>query len=77
MALIKDAATAWSAPVTLATDEVWQARRGSIYVTTTDQPEADDGIAIVLRDGIRLRAELVVRYRKEGNTAAVIAREAI
>lgn len=79
MALIKNASTGWSDPVTIQSDEIWQARRGNIYITTSEAPDAEDGLAIVGfgRDGIRLRAGLVVRYRKEGNTAAVIAREVI
>ena len=38
MALITNATTDWSAPVTLTEEEVWQARRGSVYVTTTSSP---------------------------------------
>ena len=77
MALIRDVKTEWSDPITLAKDEIWQARSGSVYVTTTADPETDDGLCMVLRDGIRLGAGLQVRYRKEGNTTALIAREAV
>lgn len=77
MALITDAATAWSTPVTLTQDEVWQTRRGSVFVTTTATPAADDGIALQETQGLRLSAGSDVRYRKEGTTAAVIVREAV
>lgn len=77
MALITNATTAWSDPVTLANDEIWQARAGAIYVTTTASPDAEDGIALTLREGIRLTAGTQLRYRKEGPAEALIAREAI
>lgn len=77
MALITDATTAWSAVVTLLTDEIWQAREGSVFLTSTASPAADDGIALTLREGVRLVAGTQVRYRKEGSTAAVIVREAL
>ncbi len=77
MALIRDAQTEWSAPVTLATDEIWQARHGSVFLTTTADPDADDGISLVLRDGLRLGAGVSVRYRKSGSTEALIVREAV
>lgn len=77
MALITDATTTWSAPVTLGSDEIWQARAGSVFITTTASPAADDGIALNLRDGLKLPAGAVVRYRKDGSTLAVIAREAV
>lgn len=77
MTLVSDAATAWSAPVTLATDEIWQTRRGSVFVTTTAAPDADDGIALHETNAVQLPAGAVVRYRKEGPTPALIVREAI
>jgi hypothetical protein len=77
MALIRDAKSEWSPPVTLEKDEIWQARSGSIFFTTTPEPESDDGLAMVLRDGIRLCAGVSVRYRKEGGGEALIAREAV
>lgn len=77
MSLIRDVRQEWSDPVVLEKDEIWQARSGSIYFTTTPEPEGDDGLAMVLRDGIRLGAGISVRYRKEGAGAALIAREAV
>ena len=77
MALITDAATTWSAPVTLTADEVWQTRAGSVFLTTTDSPAVDDGIALTERSAVQLAAGRVVRYRKEGAAAAVIVREAV
>ena len=77
MALIRDAKAQWSAPVTLETEEVWQARSGVVFLTTSPEPEAEDGLALVLRDGLRLGAGLTVRYRTEADTAALIAREIV
>ena len=77
MALIRDASIEWSVPVTLETEEIWQARDGNIFITTTTDPASDDGIAMILRDGVRLGAGLTVRYRKSGETGALIVREAV
>lgn len=77
MALIRNVTNEWSAPVTLQTDEIWQARDGQIFVTTSSEPESDDGISMVQRDGLRIAAGLTVRYRKSGETAALIVREAV
>ena len=77
MALITDAATAWSAPVTLSSDEIWQTRKGSVFVTTTASPDAEDGIALHELNAVQLPAGATVRYRKAGTTEAMIVREAI
>lgn len=77
MALITTATTSWSDPVTLASDEIWQARAGAVYLTTTVAPDANDGIALTLREGIRLPAGTQLRYRKEGPAEALIVREAL
>ncbi|MEM9477519.1 MAG: hypothetical protein AAGA71_19690 [Pseudomonadota bacterium] len=77
MALIEDARTTWSSPVTLTSDEVWQARFGSVFVSTTASPAALDGIALIQGHGLHLRAGLQVRYRKEGPGAALLVREAV
>lgn len=77
MALITNASTIWSDPVTLASDEIWQARAGSVFLTTTASPGANDGIALTRREGIRLSAGTQLRYRKEGPAQALIAREAL
>lgn len=77
MALITDAATTWSAPVTLGTDEVWQTRKGSVFVTTTAAPDAEDGISLQENHAVRFPAGAAVRYRKEGVTEALIVREAV
>lgn len=77
MALITDTATAWSAPITLSTDEIWQTRKGSVFVTTTATPDADDGLALHELNAVQLPAGAIVRYRKAGPTEALIVREAI
>lgn len=77
MALITDAVTAWSSPVTLTEDEVWQARKGAIFVTTTGTPGPDDGVALTENTAIQFSAGRSVRYRKIGETEALIAREVV
>jgi hypothetical protein len=77
MALITDAAAAWSAPITLTTDEIWQARKGSVFVTTTASPAAEDGIALHENHAVQFPAGVSVSYRKEGITDALIVREAL
>ena len=77
MALISDAATGWSAPITLAEDEIWQTRYGSVFLSTTDTPVAADGFNLVQGEGVLIRAGRSVRYRKEGPTDALIVREAV
>lgn len=77
MALITDAATNWSATITLSTDEIWQTRKGSVFVTTTASPAAGDGMALQETHAVRLSAGASVRYRKEGATEALIVREAV
>lgn len=77
MSLITDAASTWSAPVTLANDEVWQARKGSVFVTTTASPAAGDGLSLHENHAVRFSAGTAVSYRKEGNTEALIVREAV
>lgn len=77
MALITDATTSWSNAVTLTSDEIWQARKGSTFVTTTASPAAEDGLSLHETHAVRLPAGASVRYRKEGPTEALIAREAV
>ncbi|MEL7105722.1 MAG: hypothetical protein AAGM21_07365 [Pseudomonadota bacterium] len=77
MALINDAATAWSSPITLTQDEVWQTRSGSVLVSTTANPAPDDGILLRQGYGLRLAAGKTVYYRKDGTAEALIVREGV
>ncbi len=77
MALITDAATTWSSPITLTQDEVWQTRKGTVFVTTTASPDAEDGLLLREGIGIRFSAGSDVRYRKEGSKDAVIVHEGV
>ena len=77
MALITNATTTWLAATTLVADEVWQTRKGSVFVTTTSNPAADDGIALHANHAVRFSAGLTVSYRKEGGTDALIVREEV
>lgn len=77
MSLIKNVTTNWSNPVVLAADEIWQARWGSVFLTTTANPDPNDGFALEQGQGVMISAGAQVRYRKEGSVAALIAREAV
>jgi len=77
MALISDAATAWSSAIELTSDEVWQTRKGSVFVTTTNPPAASDGISLHENQAVRFSAGSMVSYRKEASTEALIARETV
>ncbi len=77
MALISDATTGWSAPITLTDDEIWQTRYGSVFLTTTASPVAADGFNLTQGEGVLIRAGRSVRYRKDGTTEALIVREAV
>ena len=77
MSLIKNVANTWSAPVVLTTDEVWQARWGSVFVTTTLSPDPEDGLSLEQGQGVVISAGSQVRFRKEGQINAVIVHEAV
>lgn len=77
MALITNASTGWSTPITLSVDEIWQTRKGSVFVTTGASPAAEDGIALNENSAVRFSAGVSVSYRKEGVTEALIVREAV
>lgn len=77
MPLITNASNTWSAPVTLSADEIWQARREGVFLSTAETPGPDDGL--LLRDGsaVQFTSGRSVRYRLAGSKAALIAREVI
>ncbi len=77
MALITDAALTWSATVTLSSDEIWQTRKGSVFVSTTASPAAEDGLALDEGAAVQLPAGASVKYRKAGTGEAWIVREAV
>ena len=77
MSLVKNITNTWSNPVVLAADEIWQARWGSVFLTTTASPDPQDGFSLEQGQGVLISAGAQVRYRKEGQVAAVIAREAV
>ena len=77
MALLTDATTTWSSPITLASDEIWQTRKGRVFVTTTTAPDAEDGLELLENNAVQLPAGVTVRYRKTGTTDATIVRESL
>jgi hypothetical protein len=77
MPLITDATNSWSSPVTLGSDEIWQARQEGVFLSTAATPGAEDGL--LLRDGaaVLISSGRSVRYRLAGRPSALIAREAV
>jgi hypothetical protein len=72
MAVISDIGTAWSASVTLTTDEFWQVRAGPVFLATAaaSEPAAlDDGLLLGDGDVIALTSGEVVRYRSATGAA--------
>lgn len=65
MSLIKNITNTWSEPVVLAADEIWQARWGSVFVTTTPNPDPEDGVSLEQGQGVLISSGTQVRYRKE------------
>jgi hypothetical protein len=73
MALARNVADTWSAPITLATDTIFQVQAGSVYLdlggTATD---LDDGLLLVqdpmrpLRDSVVVPAGTNIRWRRAG-----------
>jgi hypothetical protein len=55
MALITDATASWSAPATLASDQIWQVRAGSAFLTTTPSADPDDGFRLTEGEGVLIR----------------------
>ncbi len=77
MALITNASNTWSAPVTLVADEIWQARRDGVFLSTDAAPGPDDGLLLLHGTAVQISAGRTVRYRLAGLGSALIAREAI
>ena len=77
MALIRDADAEWSASVTLDSDEIWQARSGCVFLSTTPSPEPDDGFQLVPGRAVLLSAGRQVSYRTLVPAQTVIVREKV
>lgn len=77
MTLIRNISTSWSDAVTLSFDEVWQARKATVFLSTQTAPGPDDGIVLVQGKGLRFSAGTQLRYRKGSLTDAMIVREGI
>lgn len=77
MALITDTATVWSAPVTLGTDEIWQARKGGVFLTTSASPAPDDGLLLRPGEAVHFSAGVTVRYRSNRPAGTLVVREAV
>lgn len=62
MPLITDITATWSAPTTLTSAEVWQAR-SRVFVSPEASPGTNDGIEMQPGDAIRFETAEAVRYR--------------
>lgn len=77
MPLVTDATTTWTDAGELAADEVWQCRKGLVFLSTDAAPGAEDGIQLTEGEGILIRSGQSVRYRRVGARGAIIARETV
>ena len=79
MTMINDVPSSWSEPVTLTNDEIWQVREGKVYITTTSNPSPDDGFVLLEGEGVLIRANKTVRYRRHASlsTGASLVREEV
>jgi len=77
MARITDASDSWSQTISLSQNEVWQAREGSFYLTTTVAPDPEDGILLPEGTGVLLSAGRNVQYRRAGPVDTLIVREGV
>ena len=75
MATITNATRAWQS-VTLATDEIWQVRDGSVQIDTDANEATRLGILMGLNDSIALPSGTVF-YRLGGGSSAIVARVAV
>ena len=77
MAVIRDAKREWSNQITIDNDEIWQARAGRVYLTTTDDPESDAGLLLKPGASLNFAAGVKVRYWTDSKKPTLIAREAV
>lgn len=58
-----NATSEWSAPITLTSAEIWQARSWAFITTATAPESLTDGIEMQPGDAIRFASGQAVRYR--------------
>jgi hypothetical protein len=75
--MITSITSAWSTPVTLAADEIWQAREGGVFLSVAASPGTDDGILLREGSAVQILSGRSVRYRNAGSGPATVAREAL
>lgn len=77
MAYEEDVSSGWT-EVTLAADEIWQCRGGTILVTVGAPNSRNQGIELDgdTGQGIRIASGKTINYRRINDGNAVLAREA-
>ena len=75
MAVVTDLTLSWSSPVTLAVRERWQARSGTLYISTDAAPSDDDGWLVPAPRWIEIDAGVTVRVRRGVEPAVLIRGE--
>lgn len=70
--MLVNATSEWSAPITLTSAEIWQARSW-VFITTATPPESlTDGIEMQPGDAIRFASGQVLRHRSAEPGAQII-----
>ena len=78
MASITTITNAWTAiGAATAAAEVWQCVAGIVEISAEAVPGANDGIRLEAGRGVVVASGKVISYRKVGDGAAVIRREAL
>lgn len=78
MAIITNIPATWTAiAAPTSADEIWQCSNGTVEVTTEASPAETDGIRLEAGMGRQVSSGKTVRYRRVGDTPAVIRREVL
>ena len=76
MAKITNATGSWQS-VTLAADEIWQVREGSVEIDTDATQAARGGLLLQHLQSVNISSGKTVYYKLASGTSAVISRNAL
>lgn len=78
MASITNISNAWTAiGAPTPTAEVWQCGAGIVEISGEAAPGETDGIRLEVGQGVQVSVGKTIKYRKVGDGAAMIKREAL
>lgn len=65
----------FTATAELVAEEIWQVHDGAVRISLEDGADLERGIRLTQWQTILVPAGKVVRYRRDGSSAAVLSRE--